>query len=67
MKTVINHAAAESFEVVKRTLYSFQVLIIGVLIPLLFIVGINTNLGRYHEQAKLPSANLTRRSLQKMR
>mgnify|MGYP001551732425 CR=1 FL=1 len=45
MKTVINHAAAESFEVVKRALYSFQVLIVGVLIPLLFIVGINTNLG----------------------
>lgn len=45
MKTVINHVAAESFELVKRALYSFEVLIIGLLIPLLFVIGINTNLG----------------------
>ena len=45
MKTVINHVAAESFEIAKRVLYSFQVLIIGLLIPVLFVIGINTNLG----------------------
>lgn len=45
MKTVINNVAAESFEVAKRALYSFEVLIIGLLIPLLFVIGINTNLG----------------------
>lgn len=41
MKTLIN-VAAESFEFAKRILYSFEVLIIGVLIPVLFIIGINT-------------------------
>jgi len=40
MKTVINSAATESFEFAKRILYSFEVLIIGVLIPVLFIAGI---------------------------
>jgi hypothetical protein len=42
MKTLINNVAAESFEFAKRILYSFEVLIIGVLIPVLFIIGINT-------------------------
>ena len=45
MKTAINHAAADSFELVKRALYSFQVLMVGLLIPLLFVIGTNTNLG----------------------
>src|SRR6185437_7457387 len=45
MKTAIYHAAAESFELVKRALYSFEVLIIGLLIPVLFVVGTNTNIG----------------------
>lgn len=43
MKARINHTAAESFEFAKRTLYSFEVLIIGVLIPVLFMVGITTD------------------------
>ncbi|MDQ2720049.1 MAG: hypothetical protein M3Z26_09875 [Bacteroidota bacterium] len=45
MKTVINSSATESFEFAKRILYSFQVLVIGLFIPLLFIIGINTNYG----------------------
>ncbi len=45
MKTAISSAATESFESVKRVLYSFEVLIIGVVIPFLFLIGINTNLG----------------------
>ena len=45
MKTAINHAAAESFELVKRAIYSFEVLVIGLLIPVLFVIGTNTNLG----------------------
>ena len=45
MKTVINNAAAESLEFAKRILYSFEVLVIGALIPVLFIIGINTNYG----------------------
>jgi hypothetical protein len=45
MNTVINNAATERFERAKRILYSFEVLIIGVLIPFLFIIGINTNYG----------------------
>ena len=45
MKTVINSAATESLEFAKRVLYSFEVLVIGLIIPLLFIIGINTNYG----------------------
>ncbi len=45
MKTVIENVATESFEFAKRTLYSFEVLIIGIFIPVLFLVGINTNYG----------------------
>ena len=45
MKTVFENAATESFELAKRTLYAFEVLIIGIFIPVLFLVGINTNYG----------------------
>jgi len=43
MKTAINNVAAESFEHAKRILYSFEVLIIGILIPALFFVGITND------------------------
>ncbi len=45
MKTVINNEATESLEFAKRILDSFEVLVIGVFIPFLFLIGINTNLG----------------------
>ncbi len=41
MKTIINNRLASISESVKRTIYSFQVLIIGVAIPVLFIIGIS--------------------------
>jgi len=40
MKTSINYEATERFEFAKRILSSFQVLIIGVMIPVLFVAGI---------------------------
>jgi hypothetical protein len=40
MKTAINNPASERFEFAKRILSSFQILIIGLLIPVLFVAGI---------------------------
>lgn len=45
MNTVIINQTTKRLEKAKRILYSFEVLIIGVLIPFLFIIGINTNYG----------------------
>ncbi len=41
MKTIISNSIASISESVKRTIYSFQVLIVGVAIPVLFIIGIS--------------------------
>ena len=41
MKTIISNSRASIGETVKRTIYSFQVLIVGVAIPVLFIIGIS--------------------------
>lgn len=41
MKTIINNSIASISETVKRTIYSFQVLMVGVAIPVLFIIGIS--------------------------
>jgi hypothetical protein len=37
--------AAHSYEVVKRAVYAFEVLVIGLFIPFLFVIGINTSIG----------------------
>ena len=42
MKTAINNEEATGLELFKRILYSFQVLIIGIAIPVLFFLGIST-------------------------
>lgn len=41
MKTVINSSENSTFEFAKRTIYSFQVLIVGIAIPFLFLFGIS--------------------------
>jgi|GEM_PF-2006445 len=41
MKTIINNSIASISETVKRAIYSFQVLMVGVAIPVLFIIGIS--------------------------
>ena len=40
MKTTINNQSTERFEFAKRALASFQVLIIGLMIPVLFVAGV---------------------------
>jgi hypothetical protein len=40
MKTAINNQPTERFEFAKRILASFQVLIIGVMFPVLFVAGV---------------------------
>ena len=42
MKEVINNEETSRLEFFKRVLYSFQVLIIGIAIPVLFFLGIST-------------------------
>ena len=41
MKTLINSSKTSVLEFVKRSLYSFQVLMVGIAIPVLFIIGIS--------------------------
>lgn len=43
MNTVINSNENSIFEFAKRSFYSFQVLIIGIAIPFLFLLGISNN------------------------
>jgi hypothetical protein len=42
MKTLINNEETPRLEFFKRILYSFQVLIVGIAIPVLFFLGIST-------------------------
>lgn len=42
MKTVISNQETPGLEFFKRILYSFQVLVIGIAIPVLFFLGIST-------------------------
>ncbi|MEO8412764.1 MAG: hypothetical protein ABI472_03865 [Ginsengibacter sp.] len=41
MKTTINSSKTSIFESAKRIIYSFQLLMIGIAIPVLFIIGIS--------------------------
>jgi hypothetical protein len=41
MKTVINNEESGKLEFFKRILYSFQVLMVGIALPVLFLVGIS--------------------------
>ena len=41
MKTVFNSEESGKMELFKRILYSFQVLVVGIALPLLFLVGIS--------------------------
>jgi len=41
MKTTINNRENSTFEFVKRFIYSFQMLMVGIAIPVLFIIGIS--------------------------
>jgi hypothetical protein len=41
MKTVINNQESGKLEIFKRILYSFQVLMVGIALPILFLIGIS--------------------------
>ena len=43
MKTTIDSSITSIAETAKRIIYSFQVLIIGIAIPVLFIIGISNH------------------------
>lgn len=41
MKTKIINTHTSAFEIIKRSVYAFQVLVVGVAIPFLFALGIS--------------------------
>jgi hypothetical protein len=43
MKTTINSSITSISESAKRIIYSFQVLMVGIAIPVLFIIGISND------------------------
>ena len=43
MKTKIDNSKNSAFETVKRSVYAFQVLIVGIAIPVLFALGISND------------------------
>ena len=57
MTTVINNEALGNTEFFKRVLYSFQVLMVGIALPLLFLVGISDG-----NQKKLPEDTIQQTS-----
>ena len=57
MTTVINNEASGNTEFFKRVLYSFQVLMVGIALPLLFLVGISDG-----NQKKLPEDTIQQTS-----
>lgn len=60
MKTVINSNENSVFEFAKRSIYSFQVLIVGIAIPFLFLFGIsNANQKKVDENQVKEMSNMT--------
>ena len=41
MKAVINNEESGNLEIFRRILYSFQVLVVGIALPVLFLIGIS--------------------------
>ncbi len=41
MKTIIKNQESPVYEVIKRFMFAFQLLIVGIAIPLLFVIGIS--------------------------
>jgi hypothetical protein len=60
MKTVINSNENSILEFAKRGIYSFQVLIVGIAIPFLFLFGIsNGNQKKVDENQMKEMSNMT--------
>ncbi len=53
MKTIITTEASKAIESLKRLLYSFQVLMIGIAIPVLFMMGISTGQQKNQSETKI--------------
>ncbi|KAA9041290.1 hypothetical protein FW778_04440 [Ginsengibacter hankyongi] len=60
MKTITDSNENSVFEFAKRSIYSFQVLIVGVAIPFLFLFGIsNANQKKIDENQAKEISNMT--------
>ena len=55
MSAATNQIKVSNFELFKRILYSFQVLVVGIAIPALFILGISSNF-----QKKTPDTEMVK-------
>jgi hypothetical protein len=63
MKTTINSSITSISESAKRIIYSFQVLMVGIAIPVLFIIGIsNDTQKKQQENVKDQVTNTTQLS-----
>jgi len=60
MKTIINSNENSVFEFAKRSFYAFQVLLVGIAIPFLFLFGIsNANQKKMDENQAKEISNMT--------
>jgi len=50
MKTTINSSITSIAESAKRIIYSFQVLMVGIAIPVLFIIGISNGIQKKQQE-----------------
>lgn len=71
MKTQINYTEITVAESIKRIIYGFQVLIIGIAIPVLFFMGVSTKADQRREKetevsSSAPSSRLTAQSFVEM-
>ncbi len=67
MKTVIENQESKVYELAKSILYSFQVLMVGIAIPLLFIIGISNNNQKPAKIEESTEVNTTQFSSQPIR
>ncbi len=67
MSAVTNQIRISNFELFKRILYSFQVLIVGIAIPVLFILGTSNSIQHRRAETEmvkpLNNSSLTTRPL----
>ena len=59
MKTVTRNEESGKLEVFKRILYSFQVLMVGIALPLLFLVGISDGNQKKSTESELKEISST--------
>ncbi len=65
MKTVINNEVPNRLEFFKRILYSFQVLIVSIALPFLFLVGTSSRYQKKPTETEMGTNNQLHKSTTK--